>query len=274
MGLTEIEYADADVDLLLNPKDWTPAAKKSRQRTSKDLSKSSQRLSVNDVATSFNLKEELESDASGDEKEGFIEDNKDDDDKDEDEDDWEVGMVRRDPHWGKADQAKSSPRKKGRPRKVVKQNNDEDEDDDDNDPDWDVCTKVIEKEVEGTIEATEQETKEKSVNKKRGRPKKNPEKALNNQELENATDVKDTLTVLDNEDYQESDDDGYSDDEFEEKPKSKYKKQYYKSKKPQQQTDCMILDRSRITVLCNDFVKSTIRKIRLWIFLFLKYGKI
>ena len=98
----------------------------------------------------------------------------------------------------------------------------------------------IEKEVKETIEATEQETKEKAVKKKRGRPKKNPEKALNNQELENATDVKDTLTVLDNEDYQESDDDGYSDDEFEEKPKSKYKKQYYKSKKPQPQSceDC------------------------------------
>ena len=106
MGLTEIEYADPDVDLLLNPKDWTPAAKKSSQRTSKDLSKSSQRLSVNDVATSFNLKEELESDASGDEKEAFIED----DNKDEDEDDWEVGMVRRDPNWGKTNQAKSSPK--------------------------------------------------------------------------------------------------------------------------------------------------------------------
>ena len=96
MGLTEIEYADADVDLLLNPRDWTPAAKKSSQRTSKDHSKSGQRLSVNDVATSFNLKEELESDASGDEKEGFMEDDKEEDeDKDEDEDDWEVGMVRR-----------------------------------------------------------------------------------------------------------------------------------------------------------------------------------
>ena len=46
---------------------------------------------VNDVATSFNLKEELESDASGDEKEGFIEDNKDDENKDEDEDDWGEG---------------------------------------------------------------------------------------------------------------------------------------------------------------------------------------
>lgn len=136
MGLTEIEYADPDVDLLLNPKDWTPAAKKSSQRTSKDLSKSSQRLSVNDVATSFNLKEELESDASGDEKEGFMEDDKDDEDKDEDEDDWEVGMVRRDPNWGKTDQAKSSPRKRGRPRKVVKkQHNDDDEDDDDDDVD-------------------------------------------------------------------------------------------------------------------------------------------
>ena len=84
MGLTEIEYADPDVDLLLNPKDWTPAAKKSSQRTSKDLSKRSQQLSVNDVATSFNLKEEIESDASVDEKEAFIEDeNKDDEDKDE-----------------------------------------------------------------------------------------------------------------------------------------------------------------------------------------------
>ena len=239
MSLTEIEYADPDVDLLLNPKDWTPAAKKSSQRTSKDLSKSSQRLSVNDVATSFNLKEELESDASGDEKEAFIDDNKDDEDKDEDEDDWEVGMVRRDPHWGKTDQAKSSPRKRGRPRKVVKKQND-DEDDDVNDPDWDVYRKVAEREVKEPIETMGQEAKEKTVKKKRGRPKKNPEKALNNQELENATDVKDTLTVLDNEDYQESDDDGYSDDEFEEKPKSKYKKQYYKSKKPQPQCceDC------------------------------------
>ena len=79
MSLTEIEYADPDVDLLLNPKDWTPAAKNSSQRISNNLSKSSQRLSVNDVATSFNLKEELESDASGDEKEAFIEDNKNDD---------------------------------------------------------------------------------------------------------------------------------------------------------------------------------------------------
>ena len=122
------------MDLLLNPRDWTTAAKKSSQRTLKDLSKMSQRLVVNDVATSFNLKEELESDSSGDEKEGFIEDDKDDKNKDEDEDDWEVGMVRRDPHWGKTDQAKSSPRKRGRPRKVVKQNNDEDEDED-NDPD-------------------------------------------------------------------------------------------------------------------------------------------
>ena len=224
MSLTEIEYADPDVDLLLNPKDWTPAAKKPSKRISKDLSKSGQRLSVNDVATSFNLKEELESDASGDEKEGF----KDDEDKDEDEDDWEVGMVRRDPNWGKTNQAKSSPKKRGRPRKVVKQNNDDD--DDDNDPDWDVYKKVIEKEVKETIEATGQEAKEKAVKKKRGRPKKNPEK-----ELENTTDVKDTFSVLDYEDYQESDDDGYSDDEFEEKPKSKYKKQYYKSKKPEPQ---------------------------------------
>ena len=101
MSLTEIEYADPDVDLLLNPRDWTPGAKKSSRKTSKDLSKSSQRLLVNDVATSFNLKEEIESDASVDEKEAFIED----DNKDEDEDDWEVGMVRRDPHWGKTDQA-------------------------------------------------------------------------------------------------------------------------------------------------------------------------
>ena len=188
---------------------------------------------VNDVATSFNLKEELESDSSGDEKEGFIEDDKDDKNKDEDEDDWEVGMVRRDPHWGKTDQAKSSPRKRGRPRKVVKQNNYDDEDEDNNDPDWDVCTKVIEKEVK---ETTGQEAKEMSVKKKRGRPKKNPEKEVNSQELKNTKDVKDTLTGLDYEDYQESDDDGYSDDEFEEKPKSKYKKQYYKSKKPQPQS--------------------------------------
>ena len=217
------------MDLLLNPRDWTPAAKKSSQRTLKDLSKRSQRLSVNDVATSFNLKEEIESDASVDEKEAFIED----DNKDEDEDDWEVGMVRRDPHWGKTDQAKSSPRKRGRPRKVVKQNNYDDEDEDNNDPDWDVCTKVIEKEVK---ETTGQEAKEMSVKKKRGRPKKNPEKEVNSQELKNTKDVKDTLTGLDYEDYQESDDDGYSDDEFEEKPKSKYKKQYYKSKKPQPQS--------------------------------------
>ena len=99
-----------------------------------------------------------------------------------------------------------------------------------------VCRKVIEKEVKETIKATGQEAKEKAVKKKRGRPKKNPEKALNNQELENTTDVKDTFSVLDYEDFQESDDDGYSDDEFEEKPKSKYKKQYYKSKKPQPQS--------------------------------------
>ena len=60
---------------------------------------------------------------------------------------------------------------------------------------------------------------------------------MNNQELENTIDNKDSLTVLDYEDLQESDDDGYSDDdEFEEKPKSKYKKQYYKSKKPEPQS--------------------------------------
>ena len=86
-----------------------------------------------------------------------------------------------------------------------------------------------------TVSGSQDSIFKSSDKKKRGRPKKNPEKALNNQELENTTDVKDTFSVLDYEDFQESDDDGYSDDEFEEKPKSKYKKQYYKSKKPEPQ---------------------------------------
>ena len=223
MSGPEKEEPDPEVELLLQPRDWVRLEKPKKRIMSK-VSKDPVNVSFESSLHEGGLKEELESCASDDEKEAFIEDNDDDED-----DNWEVGMIRNDPSWKKtALKANQSPNKRGRPRKVAKQGSD-----DENDEDWD-------------LKKTKSE-KEKKVRKKRGRPRKNPEKLTADEDFEKVTTEPDFKSVTTDPDYKnvtrDDEDDGSSEEEeeeYEDKPKSKYKKQYYKSRKPEPKvcTEC------------------------------------
>ena len=217
MSAPEKEDRDPEVESLLNPRDWLRLAKP-KKKTANEVVKDPTQSYNGSFGSSLNLKEELESCASDDEKEAFFE-----------EDDWEVGMIRNDPSWEKKTASKAvegrTPKKRGRPRKGTKQGSD---DENGADPDWNVMTAK-----------SGHEDEENKVKKKRGRPKKNPEKEEQGFE---------TGFAQPDPDYKdgpgEDEDDGFSEEEdeeeYEEKPKSKYKKQYYKSRKPEPKfcTEC------------------------------------
>ena len=204
---------------------------KLKKRTVNEVPKDHIQSNNGSFGSSLYLKEELESCASNDEKEAFIEDN--------DDDDWEVGMIGKDPSWKKADSKPpkgKSLKKRGRPRKAKREGSD-DESDDGGDPDWDMI-----------IAKSAHEDEENKVKKKRGRPRKNPENARDEADFETGPVQPDFKIATNDPDdkyiTREDEDDGFSEEEdeeeYEEKPKSKYKKQYYKSRKPEPKvcTEC------------------------------------